>query len=53
VFLAANAIPDASIALDGPDCVYRKSEWIYGTRPSLGLPLGHRPPAAIASRPRS
>ncbi|MDH5492921.1 MAG: nitrogenase component 1, partial [Myxococcales bacterium] len=30
LLLAVNAIPDAYCAIDGPDCVYRKSEWIFG-----------------------
>ncbi len=30
LFLAANAIPDAYALIDGPDCVVRKSEWVFG-----------------------
>lgn len=30
MFLATNAIRDAYLVVDGPDCVFRKAEWIHG-----------------------
>jgi nitrogenase molybdenum-iron protein alpha/beta subunit len=30
VFLATNAIPDAYAVIDGPDCLFRKAEWVHG-----------------------
>lgn len=31
LFLAVNAIPDAYAIIDGPDCNYRKAEWVFGS----------------------
>lgn len=28
ILLAINAVPDAYVVIDGPDCVYRKAEWV-------------------------
>lgn len=46
ILLAINAVPDAYLVIDGPDCVYRKAEWIAGRhdlRSTLLDPLGaHR-----------
>lgn len=30
LFMAVNAIPGCYTVIDGPDCVYRKAEWIHG-----------------------
>jgi nitrogenase molybdenum-iron protein alpha/beta subunit len=30
LYLAVNAIPGCFIVIDGPDCIYRKAEWIHG-----------------------
>ncbi len=30
IFLAVNAISDAFVVIDGPDCVFRKTEWVHG-----------------------
>jgi nitrogenase molybdenum-iron protein alpha/beta subunit len=30
LFLAVNAIPDAYGLIDGPDCIFRKTEWVHG-----------------------
>lgn len=30
IFLAVNAIPDAYAVIDGPDCIFRKTEWVHG-----------------------
>ncbi|MCB9756235.1 MAG: hypothetical protein H6713_40465 [Myxococcales bacterium] len=30
LFMAINAIADAYAIIDGPDCLYRKAEWIHG-----------------------
>lgn len=30
LFMAVNAIPGCYAVIDGPDCLYRKSEWIHG-----------------------
>jgi len=29
IYLAVNAIPDAFVAIDGPDCLNRKMEWVH------------------------
>jgi nitrogenase molybdenum-iron protein alpha/beta subunit len=31
LFLAVNAIPDVYGVIDGPDCNYRKAEWVFGS----------------------
>ncbi|MFO0759634.1 MAG: nitrogenase component 1 [Byssovorax sp.] len=44
LFLATNAIPDAYAMIDGPDCVFRKTEWVHGKhdwRSTLLDGLGH------------
>ncbi|NVB41387.1 hypothetical protein G6O69_38185 [Pseudenhygromyxa sp. WMMC2535] len=30
LFMAVNAIPGCFVVIDGPDCIYRKAEWIHG-----------------------
>jgi nitrogenase molybdenum-iron protein alpha/beta subunit len=30
LYLAVNAIPGCFVVIDGPDCIYRKAEWIHG-----------------------
>jgi nitrogenase molybdenum-iron protein alpha/beta subunit len=30
LYLAVNAIPGCFVIIDGPDCIYRKAEWIHG-----------------------
>src|SRR4051794_16163934 len=30
VYLATNAITDAYAVIDGPDCLFRKAEWVHG-----------------------
>src|SRR5690606_10843741 len=30
LFMAVNAIPGCYVVIDGPDCLYRKAEWIHG-----------------------
>lgn len=30
LYLATNAIPGAYAVIDGPDCLYRKAEWVHG-----------------------
>lgn len=30
LFMAVNAIPGCYAVIDGPDCLYRKAEWIHG-----------------------
>lgn len=30
LFLATNAISDAYLVIDGPDCIFRKAEWVHG-----------------------
>lgn len=31
LYLAVNAIPRCYAIIDGPDCLYRKAEWVHGT----------------------
>lgn len=31
VYLAVNAVPDASVVVDGPDCLFFKAEFVHGT----------------------
>lgn len=30
LYMAVNAIPGCFVVIDGPDCIYRKAEWIHG-----------------------
>jgi nitrogenase molybdenum-iron protein alpha/beta subunit len=30
LYMAVNAIPGCFVIIDGPDCIYRKAEWIHG-----------------------
>lgn len=30
LYMAVNAIPGCYVVIDGPDCLYRKAEWIHG-----------------------
>lgn len=32
VYLAVNAIPDAYVVVDGPDCLFFKAEYVHGTQ---------------------
>lgn len=56
IFLATNTIPDAWCVIDGPDCIFRKTEWVHGRhdiRSTLLDPLGnHRVAQTLVSADR-
>lgn len=39
IYLGVNAVPDAFAVIDGPDCLFRKAEWVHGKHDTMSTLL--------------